>query len=47
MALVNPKIKVSIEFSRSGYLVVTKAVVGGSKGSGGAYANVKQVRKDA
>jgi len=43
--IVNPKLKVSIEFSRSGYLQVTKAVVG-TKDSRQSFVNVKRVRKD-
>ena len=43
--IVNPKVKISIEFSRSGYMLVTKATVGTSE-SRRSILNVKHVRKD-
>lgn len=43
--IVKPKLKLSIEFSRSGYLAITKAVVGGAKAAAGHSVNRKQVRK--
>lgn len=43
--IVNPKVKISIEFSRSGYMLVTKATVGTSE-SRRSVLNVKHVRKD-
>lgn len=43
--IINPKLKISVEFSRSGYLLLTKATIGGNKGSVGFFVNVKQVRK--
>ena len=45
MKIVNPKVKISIEFSRSGYIQVTKATVG-SKESRQNFLHVKHVRKD-
>lgn len=46
MKIINPKVKFSIEFSRSGYMQVTKATVG-IKESVQRFLNVKQVRKDS
>lgn len=44
--IINPKVKISVEFSRSGYMQVTKATVG-IKDSRQSFINVKHVRKDS
>ena len=43
---MNPKVKISIELSRSGYILVTKATVG-IKEPRQSFLNVKQVRKES
>lgn len=43
--VVNPKVKISIEFSRSGYMLVSKATVG-TKDDRKSFLNVKHVRKE-
>jgi len=44
--IINPKIKISIEFTRSGIIQVTKATVGIKEGYQ-SILNVKQVRKES
>jgi hypothetical protein len=44
--IINPKVKISIEFSRSGIIQVTKATVGIKEGHQ-SFLNVKQVRKES
>lgn len=44
--IINPKVKISIEFSRSGIIQVTKATVGIKDGHQ-SFLNVKQVRKES
>lgn len=44
--IINPKTRISIEFSRSGYIQVTKATVG-IKDSRQSFLNVKHVRKES
>lgn len=45
LKIVNPKVKLSIELTRSGYILVPKATVGISD-SRRSFLDVKQVRKD-
>lgn len=40
-----PKLKFTIEFSRSGYMQITKAMIVGGKQSSGQFVNIKTVRK--
>ena len=42
-----PKLKFTIEFSRSGYMQITKAIIAGGKESFGQFVNIKPVRKAA
>jgi hypothetical protein len=44
--IINPKVKISIEFTRSGIIQVSKATVGIKEGHQ-SFLNVEQVRKQS